>query len=61
MQRSTAPVIAEGRIDTPEQAGAALAAGAYSVVVGSAITRPVTIARRFADAIASIPAGENRL
>jgi putative N-acetylmannosamine-6-phosphate epimerase len=61
VQQSPAPVIAEGRIDTPEQAGAALAAGAYSVVVGSAITRPVTIARRFADAIASIPAGENGL
>ncbi len=51
VRRSPVPVIAEGRIDTPEQAGAALAAGAYSVVVGSAITRPVTIARRFADAI----------
>jgi len=61
VRQCPAPVIAEGRIDTPEQAGAALAAGAYSVVVGSAITRPVTIARRFADAIASIPAGENGL
>src|SRR4029077_14456419 len=29
--RSRAPVIAEVRIDTPEQAGAALAAGAYAV------------------------------
>src|SRR5262249_27720122 len=51
---SPVPVIAEGRIDTPEQASAALAIGAYAVVVGSAITRPTTIARRFADAVASI-------
>jgi len=58
-QRSPVPVIAEGRIHTPQQAEAALAAGAYAVVVGSAITRPVTIARRFADAIASLD-GENR-
>ena len=57
--RSPVPVIAEGRIETPEQASAALSAGAYAVVVGSAITRPITIARRFADAIASFPVGEN--
>ena len=60
VQRSPVPVIAEGRIHTPQQAGAALAAGAYAVVVGSAITRPVTIARRFADAIASLEVGGNR-
>src|SRR5712692_9168039 len=60
VQRSPVPVIAEGRIDTPQQAGAALAAGAYAVVVGSAITRPVAIARRFADAIASLEVGGNR-
>lgn len=59
-RRSPVPLIAEGRIDTPEQARAALEAGAYSVIVGSAITRPMTIARRFADAIASAEVGENR-
>ena len=57
VSRSPVPVIAEGRIETPEQAKAALEAGAYAVVVGSAITRPVTIARRFADAIAAATAG----
>jgi putative N-acetylmannosamine-6-phosphate epimerase len=50
--RSPVPVIAEGRLETPERAAAALRAGAYAVVVGSAITRPVTIARRFAAAVA---------
>jgi N-acylglucosamine-6-phosphate 2-epimerase len=49
---SPVPVIAEGRLETPELAAAALSAGAYAVVVGSAITRPVTIARRFAAAVA---------
>ena len=34
------PVIAEGRIGNPEQAARALAAGAFAVVVGHAITHP---------------------
>lgn len=45
------PVIAEGRIATPEQAAQALALGAYAVVVGSAITRPQWITARFVDAL----------
>src|SRR5450432_1248348 len=56
-RRSPVPVIAEGKIDWPDQARAALEAGAYAVVVGSAITRPITIARRFADAVASAGVG----
>ena len=45
------PVIAEGRIGTPEQAREALDLGAWAVVVGSAITRPRTIAARFVAAL----------
>jgi len=45
------PIIAEGHVWTPEQARAALDAGAYAVVVGSAITRPQLVTRRFVRAI----------
>ncbi len=46
------PVIAEGRISSPAQAVAALEAGAWAVVVGSAITRPDWLTQRFTTAIA---------
>jgi len=45
------PLIAEGRFATPEQARAALDAGAWAVVVGGAITRPQQITERFARAL----------
>jgi N-acylglucosamine-6-phosphate 2-epimerase len=45
------PVIAEGRILTPDDARRALEAGAWAVVVGKAITMPHTIVERFAKAI----------
>lgn len=41
------PIIAEGRIWTPDEALHALECGAFAVTVGSAITRPVDIVRRF--------------
>lgn len=51
IERLSIPVIAEGRVNTPEQARRALDMGAWAVVVGSAITRPRTITARFARAI----------
>jgi N-acylglucosamine-6-phosphate 2-epimerase len=44
------PVFAEGRIATPDQAHAAFEAGAFAVVVGTAITDPVALTRGFAAA-----------
>ncbi len=41
------PLLAKGRVNTPERARKALDLGAYAVVVGSAITRPQTITERF--------------
>lgn len=48
------PVIAEGNIDTPEKAKRVLEIGCHSVVVGSIITRPQIITRKFADEIKRI-------
>ncbi|MET3290620.1 UNVERIFIED_CONTAM: N-acylglucosamine-6-phosphate 2-epimerase [Brevibacillus sp. OAP136] len=45
------PVLAEGRFWTPEQMIHAMELGAYSVVVGSAITRPQLITQRMARAV----------
>lgn len=41
------PVILEGRIWQPEQVDKAFELGAYSVVIGSAITRPQLITKKF--------------
>jgi N-acylglucosamine-6-phosphate 2-epimerase len=43
----TVPLFAEGRISSPDEAKAAIAAGADAVIVGGAITRPQQITRRF--------------
>lgn len=43
------PIVAEGKIHTPEQAKQALNAGAHLVVVGTAITIPERITSRFVE------------
>jgi N-acylglucosamine-6-phosphate 2-epimerase len=48
---SKVPIIAEGRINTPEQGRIMLDLGAWSLVVGSAITRPQLITKIFAEGI----------
>jgi len=44
-------VIAEGNIDTPQKAKRVIEIGCYSVVVGSVITRPQLITKKFAEAL----------
>ncbi len=45
------PVIAEGHIQAPEELCAALDAGAFAIIIGTAITRPAAITRRFVSAL----------
>ena len=44
-------VIAEGNVNTPQKVKRVIELGAYSVVVGSAITRPQLITREFAEVL----------
>jgi N-acylglucosamine-6-phosphate 2-epimerase len=53
VERVDVPVFAEGRYGTPADVRAALDAGAYAVVVGTAISDPFTLTRRFAAAAES--------
>ena len=45
------PIICEGRVHTPAQAGAVMKKGAWAAVVGTAITHPTTITSWFSQAI----------
>lgn len=47
----TSVLVAEGRVHTPAQAAACADAGAFAVVVGTAITHPTTITTWFRDAV----------
>jgi glucokinase-like ROK family protein len=54
------PVIAEGRVDTPDLARKTMQAGAFAVVVGTVVTRPHSVVRRFADAVEGAFQARNR-
>ena len=41
------PVILEGRIQTPEQVDKAFKIGAHAVVIGGAITKPISLTKKF--------------
>lgn len=51
IEKCKGKIIAEGNFDTPEKARKALEYGAHAVVVGSAITRPQLITKKFNDEI----------
>ena len=51
IEKCNHPVIAEGNIDSPEKAKRVLELGAFTVVVGGAITRPQNIAKKYVDCI----------
>lgn len=53
VSKAAHPVIAEGNINTPEKAKRVIELGAFSVVVGSIITRPQLITKTFAKALNS--------
>ena len=46
------PIVAEGRFDTPDLVAEAFRRGAHAVVVGTAITNPREITKKFVQAIA---------
>ena len=58
VEKSSVPVILEGRVWSPDEVARAFALGAYAVVVGSAITRPQLITERF---VKAIPKPQTRL
>lgn len=51
VEQTNIPIVAEGKIHTPEDLAKAFEQGIFTAVVGGAITRPKEIAQRFIDAI----------
>lgn len=51
------PVVAEGRIKTPDEVAEAFEAGAFAVVVGTSITEPMALTRRFLAATPALTKG----
>lgn len=52
-----APVIAEGRIKSPDELRQAFAAGAFAVVVGTSITEPMALTARYLAAVPTLTKG----
>jgi N-acylglucosamine-6-phosphate 2-epimerase len=57
LAKSPTPVIAEGRMKTPDDVAAAFAGGAFAVVVGTSITEPMALTRRFLAAVPTLTKG----
>ena len=51
VEQTGVPIVAEGKIHTPEDLAKAFEQGIYTAVVGGAITRPLEIAKRFIQAV----------
>lgn len=51
LEKIETPLIAEGGISTPQELKAVIDSGVFSAVVGSAITRPMEITKKFIDAV----------
>ncbi|MCW6659872.1 N-acetylmannosamine-6-phosphate 2-epimerase [Aerococcaceae bacterium NML191292] len=51
VEQTGKPIVAEGKIHTPEDLAKAFKQGIYTAVVGGAITRPLEIAKRFIKAV----------
>jgi N-acylglucosamine-6-phosphate 2-epimerase len=56
VQKCSTPIILEGRVWEPSEVSRAFGLGAYAVVIGSAVTRPHEITRRFVRAASEIMA-----
>lgn len=54
LDKVSRPVIAEGNINTPQKVRRVMDLGVFSVVVGSAITRPQLITKTFTDALEGV-------
>lgn len=51
------PVIAEGRIKSPDELRAAFEAGAFAAVVGTSITEPMALTKRYLAAVPTLTKG----
>lgn len=57
LAKAPTPVVAEGRIKSPAEVAAAFDGGAFAVVVGTSITEPMALTRRFLAAVPTLTKG----